>query len=293
MVISGCGNKNTELYIDYIRQFDESIQIIQKDNNFICQQFVQANFDNPARTKRWLANVNKIKQKRIELSKFIDSLQNELDTGVVSKIIQSKNREIDLPNHKVSLNLADIDFLKKEMDAYKDSLNTFIFDHEKYDNLIKAINSSLNTDSITFIPVFNSKPVSLAEAIACLMKIKTEIILAETNFLNYSYSQIDAASCFKFYKIEALVVPNSQILLVGYPYKAEIYLTSVDTTLNYFFRIEGKQYETRAGVGQYEFKVIDEPGIYCKKGNFFYINPVDGEIHNYPFKIEYEVIARK
>ncbi len=292
LLLLACNSKKNEQYIVYIRQFNESIQILNYDNSFIYSKFNQANFENPAKNRDWLVYVNKVKKQRIRLTNFIDSKLNEMDSLSFNAIIQYSNLEQNRLAKRVSINKADITIIGNEMTKYKDSMQSFVFNQEKYELLINSLNSALNIDSLDLIRLFSGKSVSLAEALACLMKLKSEIVFAENNFINYAYSQIDVSS-FKFSKIEAFVVPNSQILPVGYPYLAEIYLTSIDTTVSYGFVIDGQKFETKSGVGKYQFQVNNKPAVYSKNGSFFYIRSLDGEIQNYPFKIEYEVLEKK
>ena len=53
----------------------------------------------------------------------------------------------------------------------------------------------------------------------------------ETEVLNYLYSQIDASS-FKFNKLNAIVIPNSNYVTLGSDYEAQVFISATDYNTN-------------------------------------------------------------
>ena len=66
-------------------------------------------------------------------------------------------------------------------------------------------------------------------ATALLSKIQVDVRNAETEVLNYLYTQIDASS-FKFNKLSAIVNTRCQYVTIGSNYTARVFLSATDTT---------------------------------------------------------------
>ncbi len=69
----------------------------------------------------------------------------------------------------------------------------------------------------------------LAGVLTILSGIQINVKNAESSALKYLYTQIDAES-FKFSQIDATVIPNSNYIIRGNEYKAEVFLAASDTT---------------------------------------------------------------
>ena len=82
------------------------------------------------------------------------------------------------------------------------------------------------------------------------------------------------------------------LLIICNPYYARIRLPYTDRRLAAPFEIDGQKFETKSGIGTYQFKVLENPGTYFKNGNFVVMN-YDGQVQKIPFKIEYEVLEKK
>jgi gliding motility-associated protein GldM len=99
-----------------------------------------------------------------------------------------------------------------------------------------ALRSSLNTDdsknedgeterweNLTF------QTLPLVAVITIMSKFQVDVRNAETEVLNHLYTQIDAAS-FKFNKLSAIVIPNSNYIQQGSEYSAQVFISATDTT---------------------------------------------------------------
>ncbi|MCK7538114.1 MAG: hypothetical protein MZV63_47735 [Marinilabiliales bacterium] len=65
--------------------------------------------------------------------------------------------------------------------------------------------------------------------ITILSKMQVDVRNAETDVLNFLYTQIDAGS-FKFNKIIPTVIPNSTYIMQGNEYEAQVFVAATDTT---------------------------------------------------------------
>jgi len=100
------------------------------------------------------------------------------------------------------------------------------------------------------------------------------------------YAQIDAGS-FKFNKLGARVIANSNIVLQGEPYEAEVFLAAEDSTQQPQIFISNREVEVIDGKANYKGNTT-EPGVFTWSGLIKYKTP-GGVIKNYPFEQEYQV----
>ena len=75
----------------------------------------------------------------------------------------------------------------------------------------------------------NFQTLPLVAVICILSEYQVAVRNAETEVLNYLYSQIDASS-FKFNKLDAIVIPNSNYVTLGSDYEARVFISATDTT---------------------------------------------------------------
>jgi gliding motility-associated protein GldM len=120
-----------------------------------------------------------------------------------------------------------------------------------------------------------------------LSKMQVDIRNAETEVLNYLYTQIDASS-FKFNKLNAIVIPKSDYVTLGDTYEATVFISATDTT---------QQPEIKVGE---QILPLDETnkGIYTARatslgphpwGGIISMQAPDGSIKPYPFNTSYFV----
>ena len=65
--------------------------------------------------------------------------------------------------------------------------------------------------------------------LAIMSSLQIDLRNAESEMINYLYAQISAGEV-KFNELEAVVIPNSNYIIRGNPYKANIFLAARDTT---------------------------------------------------------------
>ncbi|MBN2349481.1 MAG: gliding motility protein GldM [Bacteroidales bacterium] len=129
--------------------------------------------------------------------------------------------------------------LKESINEYRDFLLSLV--PEESTALRESIMSSLNTES----EHSESKKSKDAEKmeweyhkfghsplvgfLAIMSSLQIDISNAESEVVNYLYSQIDAGS-IKFNKVEATVIPNSNYIIRGNDYAAQVFLAATDST---------------------------------------------------------------
>src|ERR1051326_1226 len=124
--------------------------------------------------------------------------------------------------------------LKDKIKKYKEDLNTFI-DPKDRANIrlgldIGNIYSTHEGKEITWESnVFYHNPA--VAVVAMMTKLQNDVKNAEADIVNSLYKRIDVSS-FKFDTLSARVVANSNYVLLGEEYHAEIFLAAFSTTSN-------------------------------------------------------------
>ena len=119
-----------------------------------------------------------------------------------------------------------------------------------------------------------------------LSRLITEIRNAEFDVISLLYGAITADD-FKFDQIEARIVPNSQIVLLGDNYVADIFVAAVDTRQTPEVFVGGRQIPTSDGIGRLRIPASSE-GLQSIRGIIRVTSPT-GYPQEYPFSTTYMV----
>lgn len=274
---SACTADSPELYLNYTRQFRETIHILDQKNNFIYSDLEYLYFEYQEKMAPFHQNAGEIKKAKDSIGNILDSLLAKVSPG--------------FKNSGSIFNKENSDLIRQNISNYRKLLISTINDTSKYPQLIETLNYTLSLTDLDESDVLDNQSFNPEKAEALLWKLKAAITLAESDILDYLYAQFDTGS-FKFTTTKVFVIPNSQIIPPGYPYRAEIFLASWDTTISVNYEINGKKYEMVSGVGKYRENPTKKAGIYKKSGNFLIKSPSTGEIQKIPFKIEFEVLEK-
>jgi gliding motility-associated protein GldM len=106
-----------------------------------------------------------------------------------------------------------------------------------------------------------------------LTKMQSDVRNAESEILRYLYNQIEAGA-FKFNKLEAMVIPNSNYILKGNEYSAQVFIAASDSTQAPVVYIgESEAFKTADGSIDYKMKgrydslqIENGKGIYKRTG---------------------------
>jgi gliding motility-associated protein GldM len=111
---------------------------------------------------------------------------------------------------------------------------------------------------------------------------------AETEVLNYLYTQIDASS-FKFNKLKAIVIPiTSNYVTVGNNYEAQVFISATDTTASPKITV-GDAVLPLDETGKGIYKVRASSVGAKRWGGVISLKAPDGTIVPYPFDASYVV----
>ena len=266
-IFCSCGKDDFhEELEEYNSTFENTIEIIDLESKKFYDTFESEMRDifrgNPVKTKPWYEKTVVLRNSSDTVYAIIDSLQNVLSS-------------------KAPLQTDNLFYKTNEIKKYIISL----FD-ERYSGAIEGFKESLNINE--WKKVF-SKCENKKTRYSILEKIKTEIKLAEFYALSYLFTKIDA-SHWRFRKIVAIVIPQSEVVPLGKPYIADIVLGSFDTTLNFEYQLEGKKYLADEYKYTYKEKVTAKEGVVRKPARFVFPHKYTRDSTFIKFEIEYEVV---
>jgi gliding motility-associated protein GldM len=217
-------------------------------NNLIYQEFDRADAENHAKAGKYKIAAYDVKQRADEAFNFIQGLKIEIintaegpDNLAVKgqEVIVEEVKRIDDTNIPSEILIGanengKANDLKAILNEYRQFLITTL--EGKNPTAETALKSSLNTDDgknedgeKERWENLNFQTLPLVAVICILSEYQVNVRNAETEVLNYLYSQIDAAS-FKFNKIDPVVIPNSNYVTLGSDYEAKIFISATDST---------------------------------------------------------------
>lgn len=287
-------------------------------NEMTYNAFAMSMLTDEAKTKPFFDKANVVKARSHELNEYINELKSELYVHVqgVTKAVadtmdlntlESKDN-YDIPTHfLIGENPEKATGKAKEL---KDKIVKF---REDILNLIpekdrRHLKLGLNTDDV--YSKMEEKNISwennafyhspMAAVITILSKIQNDVKNAEGDVINLLYRSVSAAD-FKFDVLEAKVIPNSNYVLMGEEYKADVFvaafsttknpqiwLGNVDTSTNSIVgAIDSNSISVTRGVGKYSVRASSEGTK--KYAGIINVKSPDNSIKSYPFSGEYMV----
>jgi gliding motility-associated protein GldM len=219
-------------------------------NRSIYDDFDRAYAENKTKVEPWKQKSDKVKSNaqslydmiqnlKIRIIKKADGEKTEAIKGntIIGKKVASKdNNNIPAEIMVGSNNTGESRALKKAIDDFRDLCLSFVDEKDKA--VQDAIKKNLDTSDPPSTDISGEKPSWASEhfehlpliAVTTLMsKMQSDVRNAELEILRYLYGQIEAGS-FKFNKLEATVIPNSNYIIKGNEYNAQVFLAAFDTT---------------------------------------------------------------
>jgi len=290
-----------------------TLNAVDMKNRQIYTSFEQAYLENPAKVQEWKQKADKVHDISREINQYISTMKEELVIYSGSELIRPEypykpgsfilvtekgdtleiKKQDDLNGTSEFMIKQKKAFeLKDKVVAYKNELVSILGDEEP--ELKETIEGALETpdpkgtgarDKKTWESQhFENTP--MAAILTVLSKIQIDVKNSEANVINFLYSQIDAGS-FKFNKLGARVIANSNIVFQGEPYEAEVFLAAEDTTQQPEIMINGRAAEVKDGKAIYKVST-SETGVFKWNGLIKYKTP-DGIFKDYKFEQTYQV----
>jgi gliding motility-associated protein GldM len=297
-------------------------------NDVYYKAFDRAAAENPVKAGPWKAKSDEVKRKSDELYKYIQGLKLEIVKAVEgdeAKAIVGEDIIDDEIGQKENLFVSNeiligsnkdgkANDLRSALDQYREDLLTLV--SENAVDVREAIKTNLNTDDpppkegeILRWQDEHFEDVPLIAAVTLLSKMQSDVRNAESDALRYLYSQIEAGS-FNFNLLEPVVIPNSNYIMRGTEYSANIFMAAFDTTQSpTVFVGEYDSTISDDGTVEYQMKgelgrdyvsvpIIGGKGVYKapsanigykKWGGIISLKRLDGGETSKPFKAEYQV----
>jgi gliding motility-associated protein GldM len=296
--------------VEAFKKVDKGLTLTVKNyalkNNLIYEQFDRAAAENPEKAGKYKNAAFEVKARANEIFDYINELKIEIITtaeGPESPAIKGKEvlieevKRIDENNIPSQILIGanengKANSLKALINEYRDFLITTL--DGKNPNAENTLRSSLNTDdsknedgeterweNLTF------QALPLVAVVTILSKIQVDVRNAETEVLNHLFTQIDASS-FKFNKLNAIVIPNSNYIQQGSDYQAQVFISATDTTQEPIIKVGDITLPLdETGKGIYTAKATT---IGTKNwGGVISLKAPDGTTKNYPFQATYSV----
>lgn len=274
-------------------KLDLSTQNATHINEGIYKNFEEQMKANPAKVKEWYDKAQFVRQ-------ISDSLYNMAEELKLAIVVKSDGDEADVHNIKnqedleaaTSVMLAPNKGRGKELfnaiNSYRSRITKMVTDTEKR----AVIESNLNTD----VPqsakgegknweeyMFESQPT--AAAVTLLTKLQNDVRYAEGEVLHNLVSNIDVKD-LRVNEVNAYVVPNSQTIVQGGRFSAQIFMAAVDTTKRPTIYIGGREIKSEKGL--YE-TICNTTGDFTLSGYIEMLNG-GGEKIRREFSQKYTVI---
>jgi gliding motility-associated protein GldM len=277
-------------------------------NDLIYKDFDRAAAENPTKAGKFKTTAYLVKERADEAFNFMQGLKIEIinvcdgvgNAAVVgNEVFTEKILKFDDSNVPSQILIgADengkANDLKAVLNEYRDFLITTL--EGKNPTIEESLRKSLSTEPGKSMhtgeterwenATFQTLPT--VAVIAMLSEFQVNVRNAETEVLNYLYTQIDASS-FKFNKLNAIVIPtSSNYVTLGSDYEAQVFISATDSTQQPVITV-GNSVLPLDETGKGIYKVRATSLGPKKWGGIIALKAPDGSIKNYPFDATYSV----
>lgn len=209
------------------------------------QTYYQAN---PAKAEEWYNKSIQVKKASDDIYNYISDLKERIvkvsdgEDGDVNNIKNKDNLEAASRIMLAPIN-GEGKKLRESIDSYRQAMANMVDDPNK----TAIIESTLSTQPPRQAGInqrnweealFDNMPV--AAAVTLLTKLQSDIRYAQGEVLNNLLSSIDVGD-YRVNIIEAQVIPESQIVMRGSQYRANIVLSAIDSTKRPTVYVNGQQ----------------------------------------------------
>lgn len=266
-----------------------SIDGADKRNNLVLNDLSSAYQTNPEKVKVWYERSLVLQREADSLCTFIDDLKMS-----IARESDGKNANVNNIKRKDNLEASSVvmlnpingkgTVLRKRVEKFRDLVATFMADKAK----LKIIEQALATESGAVGKTWESslfENMPAVAAITMLTKLQSDVRYAQGEVLSDLVKSVDVGD-YRVNSITAQVIPQSQIVMSGDLYKANIVLSSVDTTQRPDVFVNGKLLSPE-NMGLFT-ATAGSPGTYPVKG-YIEMTGNDGAKIRREFESEYFV----
>jgi len=263
-------------------------------NNAIYGQLSAFAEQNPDKGLPWLDKATDVRRATASLVSYIDTLKYE-----IVRRVDGKDADPDNIVNRDDLEAAAVvmltpgnprgTILRRRIDGYSDYVLAMLPDSVTRRTVGEALDTKAVTRRGTLAPQtweesrFDQQPV--VAAVTLLTKLQNDILYAEGEALASLLAHVDAGDV-RVNELNALVLPQSRMVMRGGKYSANIILAAVDTTARPLVYVEGKQLGNDRGI--YEIST-GTTGTFTYKG-WLEVPHGDGTSTRHDFTSSYTVI---
>ncbi len=269
-----------------------SIASTETQNQLLRSEMEQAYQANPKKVGVWYQKGLNLSTKTDSLFNYIQSLKlmiaQETD-GDDANVDSLEKKDYLGASEEVMLNPLSKrgEVLKGQINEYSKLLDSLLPNSEAKQSLMALFETKKSEDNERATweeQTFDGMPS--ASAITLLTKMQADLRYTEGYVYSSLMKQIDAGD-IRVNKLSALVVPESKVVLRGTPYKAQIILSSIDSTQSPDIFVNGANLPKEAK-GNYSVNT-NKLGQFTVQG-YIDAKAPSGDIQRTPFKSEYRVI---
>lgn len=286
---------------DVLNGFSQVQDGIQRTNrNMSARNEVQFRYlediynRNPEKAAEWYARGKELRGKSEAIYNEIETLK----TTIARAADGEKGDYRDIRNND-DLEAASVTMLnpatqrgkklRGDLDAFRSYVTTLISDSTKKASVLEMLSTKVTAARGTVGPVtweqkmFENMPA--VAAVTLLTKLQNDIRQAESEALSNLITNVDIGDV-RVNELNAYVIPNSNMIIRGGKYSANIVLAAIDTTQRPAIYINGARLSNPRGL--YEF-VPGSVGTHDFSG-YIEVARGDGSLARHPFKSSYTVI---
>lgn len=286
---------------DVLRGFelvDDSLTVSTENssaqNKDLYLQFAEFYRSNPEKAKEWYQLSQTLKHRSDSLYNYIDDLKwrcvREADgkRADIHDIQRSDNldaaaRVMLPPNSNRGKQL------RKSIDSYRTFILSLVTDPLQRKVMMnnfstKPSKRAKKSSSNWEYTLFDNMP--LGAVVTLFTKMQNDIRYAEGEVLHTLINNVDVRD-FRVNQIKAYVIPNSENVVMGNSYKANIVLSAEDSTQRPSIYINGRLLDPRKK-GLYE-AFASKPGVYPVDG-YIEMKRGDGSLQRHRFSQKYTVV---
>lgn len=267
-----------------------SMAATEEQNRLLSQVMSQAYALNPSKAELWYRRADSLKAATDSLVDYIQYLKVEIakrTDGEDANIDDIKRKEYVGASSEVMLNPLDRKgkLLRQRIDAYRHLGISLHPEKEVAEELLSVLSTQTPDIGATWEESLFENMPSVA-AITLLTKLQADLRYAEGQILSALIKRIDSGD-IRVNKLEAHVIPESRIVMRGVPYKANIVLSSVDSTQTPRVVVNGQELPMNAG-GLFTTQT-NTSGVFPVKG-YVEAKLPDGEVTRKEFDSSYTVV---
>ena len=248
-------------------RLSQNLKLFGVKNDNAEAAFSNAMRENPERTEPWLKKAQEVRKKAKEMVRYIEDVKIEvvkMAEGAASPAIEN-----DEVNGEHLINLSDLDAasyimieqgrggdLRKKIEEFRTELLGMITDTSK-----KAVKHNIE-DMLSTSPfkghegemleweIGTFAHLPLAAAVPLLTKIQVDIASAEAEMIDYFMQQTDVG-VIKIDNFDPVVIANSDYIIKGGKFEADIFLAASDRSLKPDIVVNGSKLSIVDGKGKF------------------------------------------